>query len=278
VDALLVFIGTRVFPSTRGYGHFHFSDYATLTTVGVLIACAAWPIVTRISSAPRWLFVRLAILVTFALWLPDIWLLVILHQPERAVAVLMTMHFAIALVTYNLLVRVAPVRMRSEPDAAPQAGSSAETVHPDRQQPARASRSVTERSLHRLATTLSVLVGVEFLLGMAALFSVPFGRPSGWLPTKAAPLYLAHAIVGAPLAVGAVMVLVLVRGSTRTLLLAGWSGFGGVAIAGLGGVLAVSHPLRLLGMALMFVGPMIAFFAYLLPVLVRMPTRVPPNN
>ena len=63
-DALIVVIGTAVFPATRGYVHFQFSDYAKLTIVGVVIACLAWPVVTRISSAPRWLFFRLAILVT----------------------------------------------------------------------------------------------------------------------------------------------------------------------------------------------------------------------
>src|ERR1700728_374382 len=94
-DAALVAIGTRVFPSTKGYVHFQFSDYARLTVIGVLIACAAWPVVTRISSAPRWLFLRMAILVTLVLWLPDLY---ILHggAPLRAVAVLMVMHLAIA--------------------------------------------------------------------------------------------------------------------------------------------------------------------------------------
>ena len=48
VDALLVTLGEAVFPSTKGFGHFQFSDYAKLTVIGVLIACAAWPIVTRI--------------------------------------------------------------------------------------------------------------------------------------------------------------------------------------------------------------------------------------
>jgi hypothetical protein len=110
VDAAIVAIGTRVFPSTKGYVHFRFSDYGKLTVVGVVVACAAWPVVTRICSDPRWLFFRLAILVTLALWLPDIY---ILHQGQsgRAVAVLMTMHLAIALVTYNALVRIAPVRL-----------------------------------------------------------------------------------------------------------------------------------------------------------------------
>ncbi|HWD55361.1 MAG TPA: DUF6069 family protein [Acidimicrobiales bacterium] len=109
VDAALVAIGTHLYPATKGYSHFRFSDYAKLTVVGVLIACCAWPVVTRISSAPRWLFFRLAILVTLVLWLPDVW---IWHQgqPAHAVAVLIVMHLAIALVTYNLLVHLAPVR------------------------------------------------------------------------------------------------------------------------------------------------------------------------
>ncbi len=108
-DALLVAICERAFPSTRGYWHFQFSDYAKLTIIGVIIACVAWPVVTRISSAPRWLFFRQAILVTLLLWLPDLY---ILYQgaPGRAVAVLMVMHVAIALVTYNCLVHVAAVR------------------------------------------------------------------------------------------------------------------------------------------------------------------------
>jgi len=111
VDALLVAIGTRVFPSTVGYVHFRFSDYAKLTTVGVIIACVAWPLVTRISSNPRWVFVRMAILVTLVLWLPDLYILA-KGQPAKAVAVLMAMHLAIGLVTYNALVHLAPVKPR----------------------------------------------------------------------------------------------------------------------------------------------------------------------
>jgi hypothetical protein len=111
-DAALVAIGTRVYPSTKGYGHFQFHDYAKLTVIGVVIACVAWPVVIRVSSAPRWLFFRLAIVVTAVLLLPDVY---ILHQgqPARAVAVLMVMHLAIGLITYNALVRVAPPRPRS---------------------------------------------------------------------------------------------------------------------------------------------------------------------
>ena len=108
-DALLVAIGTSVFPTTRGYVHFQFLDYAKLTVIGVFIACAAWPIVTRVTSAPRWIFFRLAILVTLVLFLPDLWLLA-KGQPSTAVAVLIAMHVAIALVTYNVLVHVATIR------------------------------------------------------------------------------------------------------------------------------------------------------------------------
>jgi hypothetical protein len=113
-DAALVAIGTRVFPSTKGYVHFGFHDYARLTIIGVVIACAAWPVVCRVSSAPRWLFFRLAIAVTVVLLLPDLY---ILHQGQaaRAVGVLMLMHLAIGLITYNALVRLAPARRRAQP-------------------------------------------------------------------------------------------------------------------------------------------------------------------
>jgi hypothetical protein len=106
-DALLVVIGQAIFPGTRGYVHFQFHDYARLTVIGVIIACAAWPVITRVSADPRWLFLRLAILVTLVLWMPDVYILY-RGQSADAVAVLFVMHLAIALVTYNLLVRLAP--------------------------------------------------------------------------------------------------------------------------------------------------------------------------
>lgn len=122
-DAILVMIGEAVFPATKGYIHFQFSDYSRLTVIGVLIACAAWPIVTRISSAPRWLFFRMAIAVTLVLWLPDLY---VLHmgQSVRAVAVLMVMHLAIAVVTYNCLVHIAAIRPRRSESKSPAAGRS----------------------------------------------------------------------------------------------------------------------------------------------------------
>ena len=139
-DALLVVIGEAIFPGTKGFVHFRFSDYAKLTVVGVIIACVAWPIVTRISSAPRWLFFRLAILVTLVLWLPDLY---ILYKGESAdaVAVLMVMHLAIAVVTYNLLVHVAPVR---PPAGGPPAGRPARSS-------AAAGRAAHSRAAHSRA-------------------------------------------------------------------------------------------------------------------------------
>jgi hypothetical protein len=108
-DAALVKAGTSVFPSTAGYPHFQFNDYAKLTVIGVVVGCAGWPVTTRITSAPRWLFSRLAVLISLLLFLPDVWLL-LRHQPPRAVLVLMTMHVAVALITYQVVVRVAPAR------------------------------------------------------------------------------------------------------------------------------------------------------------------------
>ena len=126
VDALLVVIGQAVFPSTKGYAHFQFGDYSKLTVIGVVIACLAWPIVTRISSSPRWLFVRMAIAVTLVLWLPDVYILV-QGQSAEAVAVLFVMHLAIAVVTYNCLVHIArtkPLARKRVPVPAGSPGSA----------------------------------------------------------------------------------------------------------------------------------------------------------
>jgi hypothetical protein len=61
-------------------------------------------------------------LVTLVLWLPDLWILA--HgEPIRGVGVVMTMHLAIAFITYNTLVRIAPVGRSDEPSRiAPRVG------------------------------------------------------------------------------------------------------------------------------------------------------------
>ena len=119
-DALLVVIAQALWPSTKGYDHFQFADYSKLTIIGVIIACVAWPVTTRITSQPRWMFCRMAVLVTLVLWLPDVYIL-IQGQPAKAVGTLFVMHVAIALVTYSALVYLAPVRVLRRPShRAPQ--------------------------------------------------------------------------------------------------------------------------------------------------------------
>ena len=106
-DALLVAAGKALFPSTKGFVHYQFADYAKLTVIGVVVACVGWPVVTRVSSRPRRLFLRLAVLVTLVLLLPDVYIWST-GEPALGVLVLMVMHVAIAVVTYNALVRIAP--------------------------------------------------------------------------------------------------------------------------------------------------------------------------
>jgi hypothetical protein len=106
-DAALVAVGKRIFPSTADFVHFGFADYAKLTVIGVVVAGIAWPVVTRLSSRPRRLFLRMAVAVTLVLLLPDLWIWY-QGEPFKGVVVLMAMHLAIAVVTYNALVHIAP--------------------------------------------------------------------------------------------------------------------------------------------------------------------------
>jgi len=113
-EAILVAIGTTIFPSTRGFVHFQMTDFGKLTLIGVTIACVGWPAVTRISSQPRWLFLRLAVLVTLVLWIPDLRILV--HgEPVRGIGILMLMHLSIAFIAYSTLVQVAPLSASNRP-------------------------------------------------------------------------------------------------------------------------------------------------------------------
>ena len=276
-DAALVKICTLLFPSTRNFSHFRLSDYGVLTIVGVTAAGLGWAMVTRVTASPRWLFVRLAVLVTLVLWLPDGWLLLKGESP-RAVAVLMIMHLAIALVTYNLLVHGAAVgrtdaaaagaktaQRAAFPPAEPPAVAGTATDRPE--QPAeQGGAEAVAPATARLLVLMAAGTGVELLLGLAALILVPLGRPSEWLPAKGESLYVAHALVGAALAVGGLLVLVRTARAHRLARIGAWVGAVGLAVGLAGGVLATYHPARLAGMGFMLVGAMVAGFGYLMPV------------
>lgn len=278
-DALLVKAGTSLFPSVRGYSHFRFSDYGTLTIIGVGVACCAWPIVTRLTSAPRWLFFRLAVAVTLVLWLPDLWLLIRGESP-RAVGVLMVMHLVIALVTYNALVHLAPVGKPSDaPGELALAADLPSVGDATDSQPAvtdelasRTSEEVTPApvrttrrgdDLHWLWIAMTSALGLEFVLGIAGLMVVPTSRPNGWVPAQGAALYLAHAVLGAALTVAAVGLVVRCVKGNRMAQFGSVAGLVGLAMAAAGGGLAAYHHLRSSGLILMFLGTVVAMFGYL---------------
>lgn len=108
----LVAVGVRIFPSTAGYEHFQFGDYAKLTIIGVVIASLGWPAACYVSTRARRLYLVLAVLVSIAAFAPDVW---ILHQGQsaQAVLVLVWMHLALAVITYLSMVLIAPQRRRA---------------------------------------------------------------------------------------------------------------------------------------------------------------------
>ena len=265
VDVVLVTVGTAAFPATRNYGHFHLSDYGSLTVLGVVMACAAWMVVTRMSSDPRRCFFRLAVVVTLVLWLPDIWLLV-RHQPVSAVLILMTMHLGVALVTYYSLVVVAPAGDPPGLRRAPAGGHDHETGYREVGE-SHATRKVAAKTF-RVGKWVWILmmtgVGVELVAGVAALVVVPVRRPDGWLPSQGETAYLIHAGLGGVLTLAALCLVVaapsrrMTRAGTRI-------GLAGLVLGAGGGMLAVYHPSRVAGLVLMLVGAVVAFFGYLVP-------------
>ena len=107
---LLAAAAVHLDPSVQGYDHFRFVDYAKLGIPGVVIACAAWPVVTWFSSRARRVFLLLAVLVTIASLAPDLWI-GIHGQPAAGVWTLVLMHVALLVVTYPALVLIAPQRI-----------------------------------------------------------------------------------------------------------------------------------------------------------------------
>ncbi len=269
-NAILVKIAITVFPSTRGFAHFRFFDYGGLTILGIAAAAASWALVTRITSQPRWLFFRLALVVTLCLWAPDGWLLWRGESP-KAVVVLMAMHLAIALITYNFLVRLAPVR--ALPGAASRmAPAQLHLAHLPRGSMAYGIAEEVARSEGRAAGSgfwlaMAGGVGLEFVLGLVALLVVPTGRPNGWIPAKGEAVYFAHALLGAGLALGGLAALEKALRSGRLARIGAVAGLAGLGLGLVGGVLATYHSARLGGMALMLLGAAVAGLGYLAPVI-----------
>ncbi len=263
INFALVWLAKAFDPALNHYSHFRLSDYGTLTALGVLGAGFAWYGVTRILADPRRAFFRAALGVTVFLWLPDLWLL-LRHEPTRAVLFLAIMHAVVALVTYNLLVVVAPLQSAaSAPNADASSGQSPLVLSHDHATP----------PVRRLVwVSLMVGVVVDFVAGMIGMLYVPFNRPNGWLTHRGEAIYLVHAALGALLAVGALALLLhVLRGAFRNRIerLAAMSGLAGVVIGALGGFLCVLHSLRLTGLAVMFLGGAVAFFGYLIPLIDR---------
>ena len=121
-------------------------------------------------------------------------------------------------------------------------------------------------------------IGVEFALGVACLVLVPVRRPDQWLPPQSRGLYVAHAVLGGLLAIGALTILVAVLGGSRFVRLGAQVGLVGLSLGAAGGMLSVSHPWRLTGMGLMFVGSIVAFFGYLIPLAERSVQERPSND
>ena len=126
------------------------------------------------------------------------------------------------------------------------------------------------------ATLLAIAVGLEFLLGVMAVLSVPLDRPGGWLPAKGEALYLVHSFCGRLLLAAAAALIIRTRRMSRASHIAGWLGFTGVSLAGVGGLLTGETSLvRFFGMTLMLLGAVVAAFGYIVPVLLIRSRRVP---
>lgn len=118
----------------------------------------------------------------------------------------------------------------------------------------------------RASALLAAACGLEFLTGVVAVAVVPFGRPSGWLPTRGAAVYLAHAVLGGLVALAALGLLVRARHAGRRVRVVAWAGLVLLFVAGGGGLATeAASAMRFFGMAVMFVGSTLATFAYFVP-------------
>ena len=130
-------------------------------------------------------------------------------------------------------------------------------------------RPTGENRAPRLFALMAFGVTLEVLLGIGELFVLPLSRNSGWDPRPGRYLYLPHAALGLLLFAGAVGVVVVTAEHSRPLRLAARLGTGALVVSGIGGMAAVFHATRLVGMAVMFVASIVACMAYLMPYLAQ---------
>jgi hypothetical protein len=116
---------------------------------------------------------------------------------------------------------------------------------------------------------------LEVALGIACVVLVPVGRPDQWIPVQGRAVYIAHAVLGGLLGIGALLSFLVVPRGGRVIVLGAGIGLGGLLLGAGGGMLAVYHPWRLAGLALMFVGSFIALFGFLVALHEPMPDEVP---
>jgi len=256
LNALAVHVATTQFPSTRHFVHFEAADYGTLTVVGVLVAAGAWAVIVRVSSAAHWLFFRVVVVAMLALWVPDV-VLFALGEAAKGVATLMVMHLLVAVVTYNLLVRVAPAR-----------GSSRAVVPGDR--PSNGPQRLPDQLVRRVWSTMALVVVLELALGVGVIVSVPFRRPAAVIPARGTWIYAMHGAVGIALGIGALAVYLLSALAGRMGRIGAVMGIVGVGIGLVGGVLATFQSTRLPGMGVMLLGVVVAAVGYLAPSLEAM--------
>ncbi len=250
LDMVAVHVARAEFPGTRHFSQFRFDDYGTLTVAGALAGAAGWASVVRLSSAARWLFLRLAVVATFVLWIPDVWILV-QGATAKGVATLAVMHLLVVLVTYNVSVHLAPAGA-----PAPEAGAGERVLAP---------LQLSEVAERYIWSTMGLLVVLELVLGVVVIVSVPFRRSAALLPVRGTWVYAAHGAVGIVLGIGALAVLVLSTAASRMGRIGAVLGVGGVGAGLVGGVLASFQATRLLGMVVMLAGVIVAGVGYMCP-------------
>jgi MFS family permease len=121
-------------------------------------------------------------------------------------------------------------------------------------------------------------VGVEFALGVACLALLPFRRPDQWLPPQSKVVYSAHAALGGVLTIAAVAIVMTMASNQRFVRLGAQAGLAGLLLGAAGGTLCAWHPWRVTGMGLMFVGSLIAFSGYLIPLAEPQPDTPAPQG